>query len=271
MNYKEIAKEIRRTVLSMIHKAQVSHIGSNFSAIDIFTVLYSKADFKKDKLVVSKGWIAASIYAFGVKYGLCPQEAVDTFCDGKSKYIGLIEPLGFFGAEIAGGSMGLGLPGAVGLALGKKLKGEEGRVYVLMSDGELQCGTTWESALIAAHHKLNNLMVIVDYNGLQAMGRIEDILNLTNYEAGRYVFDLEEKEYDLQKKFESFGWHVCKVPGHDYKLLEDRLKFMPTDGPKLVIANTIKGKGVSFMENQNLYHYKQLSDEEYKKAIEELK
>ncbi|MEK6882066.1 MAG: hypothetical protein AABY22_20790, partial [Nanoarchaeota archaeon] len=121
------------------------------------------------------------------------------------------------------------------------------------------------------HHKLNNLMVIVDYNGLQAMGRIEDILNLTNYEAGRYVFDLEEKEYDLQKKFESFGWYVCKVPGHDYKLLEDRLNFMPADGPKLVIANTIKGKGVKKFEGDNLYHYKQLDENEYKEALEELK
>ena len=257
VNHAEIAKEIRKTVLSMIYRAQVSHVGSNFSAIDILTVLYSKANFKKDKLIVSKGWIAASIYAFGVKYGLCPQEAIDTFCDGKSKYIGLIEPLGFFGAEFAGGSMGLGLSAAVGYALSKKLKGEEGTIFVLMSDGEMQCGTTWESALIAKQYKLSNLFVIVDFNYLQAMGKVEDIL------------DIEPLRY----KFSDFGWDAFETNGHDYELLEnaiDQSQQYATENPRIMIARTTKGKGVSFIENNNLYHYAKLTEEDYQKALKEL-
>ena len=252
-SYAEVAREIRKTVLSMIYKAQVSHIGSNFSAIDILTVLYSKADFTKDKLVVSKGWVAASIYALGVKYGLCPQEAIDTFCDGKSKYIGLIEPLGFFGAEVAGGSMGLGLPGAVGLALAKKLKGEDGKVYVLMSDGELAIGTTWESALIAAQHKLDNLVVIVDQNSWQAMGKTEDILKIPHI-----------------KVFDDLGWYSSFCDGHDFKDIEYVLDIECQNTPVIIKANTTKGKGVSFMENNNLFHYKAPNEEEYKQALKEL-
>ena len=260
-NHFKTANEIRKTVLSMIYKAQVSHIGSNFSCIDILTVLYSHANFKTDRLVVSKGWVAASIYALNVKYGLMPQQAIDTFCDGESPYIGLIEPLGVFGAEIAGGSMGLGLPGAVGLALAKKLKGEEGTTYVLMSDGEMQCGTTWESALIAAHHKLDNLVVIVDYNKLQAMGKTNEILNIN----------------PLCNKWATFGWMVMEIDGHNFSqiepnikqqigldLLKQGLRVQDFDQkPWAIIADTVKGKGVSFMENNNLYHYKNLSEEEY--------
>lgn len=251
----KIAKEIRKTVLDMIFRAQVSHIGSNFSCIDILTVLYSKMDTKKDKLVVSKGWVAASVYALNVKYGYMPQEAIDTYCDGVSKYIGLIEPIGYFGCETASGSMGLGLPTAVGLALAKKLKGEEGNVYCIMSDGEQQIGTTWESALIASQHKLDNLVVIVDYNKLQAMGKVEDILNIE----------------PLAKKWESFGWTVKGIDGHDFRELEIYLSFAyPKDKPVIIICDTIKGKGVSFMENDNLFHYKAPNEKEYEEALREL-
>lgn len=244
----------------MIYSAQVSHIGSNFSCIDILTVLYSKMNPKVDKLVVSKGWVAASVYALNVKYGYMPQEAIDTYCDGKSKYIGLIEPLGYFGCEIAGGSMGLGLPGAVGLALAKKLKREEGNVYCLVSDGELDGGMIWESALIASHHKLNNLILICDYNKFQAMGKKNEILNIE----------------PLMEKWMAFGWKVIEIEGHNYEEIYQSLNadwYGPKDvmdKPMIIIANTTKGKGVSFMENNNLYHYKQLSDDEFFKAMEEL-
>lgn len=268
LDYKQIATEIRKTVLRMLFLAQTSHIGSNYSCIDILTVLYSKMDPKKDKLVVSKGWVAASIYALNVKYGYMPQEAIDTYCDGKSKYIGLIEPIGYFGCETASGSMGLGLPTAVGLALAKKLKGEEGKVYCLMSDGELQCGTTWEAALIAAHHKLDNLVVMVDNNGLQAMGPTQDILKCS---------------FPINPERGQKGWHyrgLSKESAHDFEKIEDLINVeecFKSDieyyGPMpfLLEFDTTKGKGVSFMENSNLYHYKQLSEEEYTKALKELK
>ena len=251
MNYSEIAKEARLKVLDLIYKAQTSHIGSNFSCIDILTVLFEKIDLEKDEFVLSAGWKAASLYYFLWKKGYITEEELDSYCQEGSKFIGLAEPI-IPQIKIAGGSMGLGLPGAVGLALAKKLKGEEGNVYVLMSDGEMQIGTTWESALIAFQHKLDNLVVVVDNNGLQAMGKTKDILD--GY-------------------FPARDWKNTVVDGHDYGAIEARLdgKFFNGDGyPSVIFAATVKGKGVSFMENNNLYHYKQLSGEEYNKAKEEL-
>ncbi|PIV42733.1 MAG: hypothetical protein COS26_01705 [Candidatus Nealsonbacteria bacterium CG02_land_8_20_14_3_00_40_11] len=152
--------------------------------------------------------------------------------------------------------MGFGLPFGVGFALSKKIKKEEGKIYVLMSDGEMDCGTTWESVLIAAHHKLDNLVVIVDFNGLQAMGRVKDILNIE----------------PLKDKWQAFGWEVREIDGHNFKEIEKALaESAPEEGkPRVIIARTIKGKGVSFMEGNNLYHYKAPSDEEYQKALKEL-
>ena len=156
--------------------------------------------------------------------------------------------------------MGLGLPGAVGLALAKKLKGEGGKVYCLMSDGEMQIGTTWESALIAAHHKLDNLIVIADNNGLQAMGKTDEILNIK----------------PLKDKWINFGWSVTRTDGHDLERIEKSIfgeveEFTKlSQSPSIIIADTIKGKGVSFMENQNIFHYKAPSEEEYNLALKEL-
>src|SRR4030042_5602854 len=182
-NYKEIALEARKAVLNLIYQAQASHIGSNFSCIDLLAVLYNIANIDKDlkedrdRIVVSKGWVAASVYYFLAKKGIIPEKDLESFCKDGSRYIGLSEP-NVRGIEGAGGSMGYGLPFGVGFALAKKIKKEKGRVFVLMSDGEMQTGTTWESALIAVQHKLDNLLVIVDVNELQAMGKIEEILNI---------------------------------------------------------------------------------------------
>ena len=260
-NYKELAREARINVLNLIYRAQTSHIGSNFSCIDILTVLYDIADIDKDlkedrdRIVVSKGWVAASIYHFLAKKGIIPTEDLQLYCRDNSKYIGLIEP-SVRGVEAAGGSMGFGLPFGVGFAFAKKIKKEKGRVFVLMGDGELAIGTTWESALIASHHRLDNLTVIVDLNGLQAMGKVKDVLNIE----------------PLKEKWESFGWQVQKIDGHNLKQIKKSLKKIPSKGrPTIIIAKTIKGKGVSFMENDNIYHYKAPSEDEYKKALEELK
>jgi len=260
-NYKKISIEARKKVLEMIYRAQTSHIGSNFSCLDILTVLYGIANIDKDlkenrdRIVISKGWVAASIYYFLSEKGIVPKKDLENYCQKGSKYIGLVEPT-VKGIEAAGGSMGFGLPFGIGFALAKKLKKEKGKVFVLMSDGEMDCGTTWESALLGAHHKLDNLFIIVDYNKLQAMGETNKILNIE----------------PLREKWQAFGWEVREIDGHNFEEIEEALAkpAVEKEKPMIIIAHTIKGKGISFMEGKNLYHYKAPSDEEYQKALKEL-
>ena len=257
--YKEIARKARIKVIEMIWKAQTSHVGSNLSAIDILAVLYNIADVDKDlkedrdRIVISKGWVAAAVYVFLAEKGIIPKEDLETYCKEGSKYVGLVEPH-VRGIEAAGGSMGFGPSFGIGFALAKKLKKEKGKVFVLMGDGEMEIGTTWESALIGAHHKLDNLVVIVDANELQAMGKVKDILNIE----------------PLKSKWEAFGWEVLEIDGHSFEEIENALIKQTAGKPRVIIAKTVKGKGVSFMEGNNIYHYKALSDNEHQKALEEL-
>jgi len=250
--YEEIANEARLRVLDMIYKAQTSHIGSNFSSMDILAVLFENIDLKKDRILFSKGWVAASAYHFLARAGVVPVEDLETYCEDDSPYIGLVEP-DVEGIDFAGGSMGYGVPAGVGFALAKKTSGADGTIYVLMSDGELQIGTLWESALIAAHHKLDNLFVLVDNNKFQAMGATRDILSIDG----------------VPKAISALGWNVTSTDGHDYEQLERGLSAR-SDRPSMLVCDTIKGKGVSFMENDNLYHYKMLSENEYDRAKAEL-
>ena len=249
--YQEIARKARVKVLKMIYDAQVSHIGSNFSCIDILTVLFEKADLTKDKIIFSKGWIAASAYYFLAEKGIIPKEDLEKFCKEDSFYIGLVEP-SVKGIHYSGGSMGQGLPAAVGYALSKKLKKEEGKVYVLLSDGECQIGTFYESSLIAGKYKLDNLVVIADDNKLQALGKTNDIL--------RVPWDFTEFHYHPN--------HY--INGHNYQEIEYAIESSQSY-PKFIHANTIKGKGVSFMENNNEWHYRSPEKWEYEKALEELR
>jgi len=247
--YKQVATEARKKILGLIHTAQTSHIGSNFSCVDLMTVLFDRIDFEKDVFVLSAGWKAATLYYFLWKRGRISKEQLDSYCMEGSDFIGLAEPI-IPEIIIAGGSMGLGLPGAVGIAMAKKLKKEDGTVYVLMSDGELNIGTTWESSLIAAHHKLDNLVVVVDQNGYQAMGKTDDVL--------KSYFPYQE-------------WNSLRVDGHDYGLIETALNDSQFSiEPTVILAETVKGKGVSFMENDNLWHYWHIDDEHYKSALKEL-
>ena len=273
-NYKKIALEARKKVLEMIYKAQVSHVGSNFSCIDLLTVIFEKADLDKDKIILSKGWAAASLYYFLWRKGRITEEELNSYCQPGSKFIGLAEPI-IPEIPAAGGSMGFGLPFGVGFALAKKIKlaensvlisprasrkrdavKEEGKIFVVMSDGEMDCGTTWESALIAAHHKLDNLFVIVDFNEFQAMGKVKEILNIE----------------PLKDKWKAFGWEVREIDGHNFEEIERALTepTMEKEKPMVIIARTIKGKGISFMEGDNIWHYKAPSEEEYQRALKEL-
>jgi transketolase len=250
VDYKKEANEARKQVLTLVHKAKTSHIASNLSIIDIATVLYDKVDLLKDRVVWSKGWVAGTIYYFLHKKGVITDEQLATFPN--EPFYSLAETT-VPGVEVNGGAMGHGLPIACGLAYAKKLKEEEGKVYCIMSDGEMFEGTTWESALFAGHHQLNNLVVIVDYNKWCAMGKTNEVNNLEPF----------------KKKWEAFEFVCIEIDGHNYEEIEDVLKLNPQK-PLCIIAHTTKGKGVSFMENHLLYHYKDVNDEVYEQAMSEL-
>jgi transketolase len=250
--YKKIALEARKTVLRLIYKAQTSHIGSNFSCIDILTVLFEKVDLEKDKIILSKGWAAASLYYFLWKKGRITEKELNSYCVPGSKFIGLTEPI-IPEIPAAGGSMTYGLPFGVGFALAKKWKRQEETIYVIESDGGMQGGQTWEAVQIAAQHKLNNLILIVDDNSLQAMGETKKILNIQ----------------PLDKKLRVFGWDAIKINGHNFLQIEKAIS-LRTKKPLAIIAKTTKGCPISFMKNNNLYHYKNLSKREYIKALKEL-
>lgn len=226
------ALKAKLKVLDLVYKAQTSHIGSNFSAIDIMAPLFEKIDLDKDKFILSKGWAAAALYYFLWRKGRITLKELNSFCKKGSKWIGLCENI-HPDIPFAGGSVGMGLPAAVGFALAKWLKGEDGKVYCLVGDGDLNCGMFWESLLIANHHKLDNLRICIDQNKLQAMGNTEEILD---------VEPLENKLFEFTRNIPNCWF----------------------------IYHTLKGSGVSFMENNNLYHYKQLSKDEYNQAKKEL-
>lgn len=249
-DYKTLANDARKDILTMVHRAQTSHIASNFSVIDIATVLYENLK-PEDRVVWSKGWAAASIYYFNAKYGRGPQEAVDKF--PQEPYFGLAETT-VEGVEVNGGSVGHGLSVAVGMALGKKRANESGTIYCIMSDGELNEGSVWEAVMLAAHHKLSNLVAIIDANGWQAMGKTRDVVDI-----------------DAVAAFRGFHWGAINFGGHEYAEIESALnnaRALPN--PVALVAYTIKGKGVSFFEDHLLYHYKHVDDADYQKAMAEL-
>lgn len=259
-DFKKLAQRARIAVLTMIHRAGTSHIGSNFSCIDLAAVLFSSVNLdgelkpERDRIIFSKGWAAATNYFFLAEKGIIPKEDLDTFCMPGSNYLGLVEP-SIRGIDVAGGAMGHGLPIGVGMALAAKREGSPAHIYVLMSDGEMDCGTTWESALLAAHHKLTNLTVIVDQNDFQAMGTTSQVLNIE----------------PLKAKWTAFGWNAKKIDGHDFRSIAVSLRAaLKSDGPTAIIAKTTKGKGVSFMENKLEWHYKNVNAEDYQKAVIEL-
>lgn len=251
--YEQIAKESRIKVLELIYKAQTSHIGSNFSCADIMAVLFEKIDLDKDKFILSAGWKAAILYFHLWRKGRITEEELNSYCQEGSKFIGLAEPI-IPEISFAGGSMQMGTAASVGFALSKKLKKEEGKVYVLESDGGTDGGLFWESMLLAAHHNLDNLVLIIDANGFSAMGIKNEILNVE----------------PLKKKLEAFGWDVREVDGHNHGFIEGALLPSVFNKPLAVIAHTTKGKGVSFFENNNEWHYLHPTAEQYELALKEL-
>jgi len=266
MDYNQIAKEIRKKVLKMMFDSQTAHLASSLSEVDILTVLYFKILFidpknpwqeNRDRFILSKGHGAAALYAALSQRGFFSEEVLDTYCQDGGKLPGHSTRGCAPGVEVSTGSLGHGLPMGGGMAIAAKNDGKNYRIFVLMSDGECQEGSVWEAALFASHHKLDNLVGIIDYNKLQAFGRTNEVLNLE----------------PLKRKWEDFGWEVREIDGHNFQEIEKVLSEVPLQKgkPSLVIAHTIKGKGVSFMEDKLEWHYKNLTKEDYEKALKELK
>jgi transketolase len=260
----ELARRIRRHALTMVHGAKSSHIGTCLSMADILAVLYAEVlrvdpaaprSPVRDRLVVSKGHGAAAMYAVLAERGFFPVDDLKTYCRDGSSLTGHINhhvP----GVDVSTGSLGHGIPIAAGLALAAKRRGAPWRSYVLLSDGELDEGTTWEAALFAQHHRLDNLVAIVDYNKIQSFGRVSEVLELE----------------PLADKWRAFNWGVIEVDGHDHAALRQALGAVPLipDRPSVVIAHTVKGKGVPFMEDDLLWHYRSPSDAQLAAALEVL-
>ena len=266
MEYSHVSKKIRERVLKMIFESGSSHIGSAFSCVDILTVLYfnilsidpkNPLNSDRDRFILSKGHAASALYAALAERGFFPEENLDSYCRDKSNLPGHPTLRCVPGVEASTGSLGHGLAIGSGMAFAGKKDNKNYRVFVLMSDGECNEGSVWESAMFSAHHKLDNLIGIIDYNKLQAMGRTDEVIGLE----------------PLRKKWESFGWAVEETDGHNHSEIEKRLKKTPfkKDKPSLIIAHTTKGKGVSFMEDKLEWHYKSPDKEQFAKALKELR
>lgn len=262
MDSLDLAKKVRAHVLRMTHVGNSSHVASALSMIDILSVIYSEMNIDpesprsddRDRFILSKGHAGAAIYAVLAELGFLPIEILKTHCQDGSILSGHVSHKDIPGVELSTGSLGHGLPVAVGMSYAAKLKNKKHRIFALLSDGELDEGSNWEAILFSAHHKLKNLFMIIDYNKLQSLKSIEETLELE----------------PLKKKMMAFGWDTVELDGHNHQELMKSIH-SSSDLPKCIIAHTTKGKGVSFMENKVLWHYKSPSNEELQKALEEIK
>ena len=266
LELQKTANEIRKGIVTAVHSAKAGHPGGSLSAADLFTYLYfeemnidpkdpKKAD--RDRFVLSKGHTAPGLYSTLAYRGYFPVEDLKTLRHLGSYLQGHPDMKHIPGVDMSSGSLGQGISAAVGMALGAKLDGDSYRVYTLLGDGEIEEGQVWEAAMFAGHRKLDNLVVIVDNNGLQIDGKIEDVCS----------------PYPIDKKFEAFNFHVINVAdGNDFDQLKaafdeaKTVKGMPT----AIVMKTVKGKGVSFMENEVEWHGKAPNDEQYETAMADL-
>ena len=259
------ANEVRKGIVTAVHSAKSGHPGGSLSAADIYTYLYfeemnidpkdpKKAD--RDRFVLSKGHTAPGYYSTLAHRGFFPVEDLTTLRKVGSYLQGHPDMKHIPGVDMSSGSLGQGISAAVGMAISAKLSDDDYRVYTLLGDGEIQEGQVWEASMLAGHRKRDNLVVIVDNNNLQIDGKITDV----------------NSPYPIDKKFEAFNFHVINIDGNDFDQIEAAFKeARKTKGmPTAIIAKTIKGKGVSFMEDQAGWHGKAPNDEQYAQAMEEL-
>ncbi len=265
LELQKTANEVRKGIVTAVHSAKAGHPGGSLSAADIFTYLYFEemninpknpkmAD--RDRFVLSKGHTAPGLYSALANRGYFPVEDLKTLRHLGSYLQGHPCMQETPGVDMSSGSLGQGISAAVGMALAAKMDGKEYRTYTLLGDGEIQEGQVWEAAMFAGHRKLDNLVVIVDNNGLQIDGKIEDVCS----------------PYPIDKKFEAFNFHVINIDGNDFDQIDAAFKeAKATKGmPTAIICKTVKGKGVSFMENNAGWHGKAPNDEEYAIAMADL-
>ena len=265
LELQKIANEVRKGIITSVHSAKAGHPGGSLSAADIFTYLYfeemnvdpQNPDAPdRDRFVLSKGHVAPGYYAALAQRGFFPVEDLVTLRHVGSYLQGHPCMQHIPGVDMSSGSLGQGISAAVGMAISAKLTNDDYRVYTLLGDGEIQEGQVWEAAMLAGHRNLDNLVVIVDNNGLQIDGNIADV----------------NSPYPIDKKFEAFNFHVINIDGHDFEQIAAALKeARETKGqPTAIIAKTIKGKDVSFMENNAGWHGKAPNDEEFEIAMADL-
>lgn len=269
MTIKEIevfAKAIRRTAVQMAYNTKTSHTGGTMSQADVIAVLYSgimnitpdtKDALNRDRFIQSKGHCCASYYAaLALKGFMNYEDLMDNYCKNGSQYF---EHVSHYlpGVELSTGSLGHGLPVACGMALGAKCTGNNNNVYIIIGDGEINEGSNWEAIMFASHNKLDNLCVILDKNQMQALGYTKDVLCLD----------------PMSEKLKAFQWNVIDIDGHNIQEIINAFdNFKQTEGkPTIIVANTIKGKGVSYMEHNLKFHYSAPNDEEFEIAMKELK
>ena len=265
LELQKTANEIRKGIVSGVHAAKAGHPGGSLSAADIFTYLYfeemnvdpkNPKDPDRDRFVLSKGHTAPGLYAALAEKGYFPKEDLLTLRHLGSYLQGHPDMKHIPGVDMSSGSLGQGISAAVGMAIAGKLDNADYRVYTLLGDGEIQEGQVWEAAMLAAHKKLDNLVVIVDNNNLQIDGAIDEV----------------NSPYPIDKKFEALNFHVINIDGNDFDQIDAAFKEAKTvkGCPTAIIAKTIKGKDVSFMENQAGWHGKAPNDEEYAVAMADL-
>jgi len=259
----KLANRIRQNALKMVHTAKASHIASALSIVDILAVLYGKvmrfeptepSNPKRDRLILSKGHACVALYATLAEVGVIPKDQLETYGEDYSWLMNHISHK-VDGVEFSTGALGHGLPFGVGKALAAKSRGDKWRVFVLLSDGEMDEGSNWEALMFAAHHKLSNLTAIIDYNKIQSLGSVAETLGLE----------------PLVDKLKAFGCDVHELDGHAHELIENALLSLANAKPTVIVAHTIKGKGVSFMENRVEWHYKNPNDEQLASALAELR
>ena len=262
---KSMAKTIRADIVSMLTESASGHPGGSLSSTDIVTTLFFKEmniDPKnpnnpdRDRFVLSKGHAAPVLYSALARKGFFPPEELSTLRKINSRLQGHPSMRYLPGIDMSTGSLGQGISSAVGMALAGKIDKKDYRVYTILGDGELEEGQVWEASMAAAHYKLNNLTAFIDFNGLQIDGNIEEVMN----------------PCPIDKKFEAFGWNVLVIDGHNFEEIIDAISKAKacTDRPTAVICNTVKGKGVSFMENEAAWHGTAPSKEQCEKALAEI-
>lgn len=265
LELQKTANAVRRNILLGVYSAGCGHPGGSLSIADILTYLYfeemridpkNPTDPKRDRFVLSKGHTAPALYGVLAERGFIGREEISTLRRIDSRLQGHPDMKGIPGVDMSTGSLGLGFSAAVGMALSGKHYNEDYRVYTILGDGETQEGQVWEAAMFASHYKLDNLVAILDLNGLQIDGDITAVMNPTPHD----------------EKFLAFGWNVITINAHDFSEIESSLAFAKREKgkPTLVIAKSVKGKGISFMENRPEWHGQAPKEEQYKQALADL-